>query len=125
MGEREARIVYRDLDCIIRDAEYIIDKAREQDARIVSHTELFFFSTGSGDAWLLDIDDELATCLALGGIKQDYSITKASDRFRIEWDGTYKMRGDTFVVTAWDGTTLSITGYPLDQIDEHIRLIRG
>jgi hypothetical protein len=46
---------------------YIQDKAADHDGRIVTIGQLILFSTETGDAWLLDITDQLAARLARGG----------------------------------------------------------
>ena len=46
---------------------YIQDKAAEHDGRIVAIGQLILFSTDTGDAWLLDVTDQLAARLARDG----------------------------------------------------------
>jgi hypothetical protein len=46
---------------------YIRDKAADHDGRIVSIGQLILFSTDTGDAWLLDVTDQLAVRLARDG----------------------------------------------------------
>ena len=44
---------------VTQEAQYIVRRAREHDARVVTLGQLVFFSTDSGDAWLLDPEDAL------------------------------------------------------------------
>ena len=42
------------------EVRYIQNKAAEHDGRVVSLGQLVLFSTDTGDAWLLDVTDQLA-----------------------------------------------------------------
>jgi hypothetical protein len=42
------------------EVRYIQNKAAEHDGRVVSLGPLILFSTDTGDAWLLDVADQLA-----------------------------------------------------------------
>ena len=42
------------------EVRYIQNKAAEHDGRVVSLGQLVLFSTDTGDAWLLDVSDQLA-----------------------------------------------------------------
>ena len=46
------------------EVRYIQDKAADHDGRMVTIGQLILFSTDTGDAWLLDITDQLAVRLA-------------------------------------------------------------
>ena len=46
---------------------YIQDKAADHDGRIVTIGQLILFSTDTGDAWLLDVTDQLPARLARDG----------------------------------------------------------
>jgi hypothetical protein len=52
---------------IQREVEYIVRRAAERNARVVTLGPFVFFSTETGDAWLLDPSDHLALCLARDG----------------------------------------------------------
>ena len=82
----------------IRDeAAYIVERALEGDARIVTLGPLLFFSTDTGDAWVLDPADHLALCLARDGDPSPASITETPDRFMIEWNASYVLDGAIFL----------------------------
>src|SRR5678816_2047366 len=49
------------------EIRYIQDKAADYDGRIVTIGQLILFSTETGDAWLLDITDQLAARLSRDG----------------------------------------------------------
>ena len=98
------------------ETEYIIGKAQECDARVVILGRIVFFSTNTGDAWMLDPDDGLAQCLARDGAKQDYMILETESSFQIGWNAQYEIQDDAFTVTTADGRVRTIIGYPTEEI---------
>lgn len=52
---------------LAEEVHYIQRRAARHEGRIVTLGQLRLFSTESGDAWLLDIADQLATPLAPNG----------------------------------------------------------
>jgi len=101
---------------ISREADHIIRRAQENDARIVRIGTLILFSTQSGDEWILDTEDMLALCLARLGEKQPYQIIETPTNFGIEWAGNYHIEGERFVVTESSGQVRTILGYPTQEI---------
>ena len=59
---------------LAEEVRYIQNKAAEHDGRVVTLGQLILFSTDTGDAWLLDVADQLAAPLARDG-----------DRSRFTW----------------------------------------
>src|SRR5262249_61433202 len=55
-----------------------------QDGRIVTLGQLIFFSTETGDAWLLDWEDGLAARLAWDGDPEPIHIEETEANFSIE-----------------------------------------
>ncbi|MEC5387300.1 hypothetical protein VVD49_16340 [Uliginosibacterium sp. H3] len=76
------------------------------------------FSTGIGDAWLLEPNEQLGMCLVWRGECQTMGICDDPDRLEVEWDGTYELRGDFFCVESQHPLigTRAIGGYPLDGV---------
>ena len=101
---------------ISREVDYIIQRAQEHDARIVRLGTLVLFSTQTGDAWILDAEDELALCLVRSGERQPYRIIETSTNFGIEWAGNYYIEGERFLVTESSGQVRTIFGYPTREI---------
>jgi hypothetical protein len=101
---------------ILNEAIYIIKRAQEYDSRIVILGSLVFFSTDTGDAWILDPEDSLALCLARDGDKQSYSIAETSAGFTIEWNADYQIDGNAFIVLERSGRMRTIIGYPVVEI---------
>jgi len=89
----QRQIVHREQISITGEASYIISRAENYDARVVTLGPLIFFSTETGDAWMLDPEDGLALCLARGGDTQPFTITETTTNFSIEWEATYQIDG--------------------------------
>jgi hypothetical protein len=106
---------------IAGEAGYIIKQAEERDTRIVSLGPLVFFSTETGDAWVLDPLDNLALCLARDGERQPFDITETASQFAIDWQANYQIDGEQFVVFERSGQIRSISGYPVRELKQVIR----
>ena len=64
------------------EVRYIQNKAAEHDGRVVSLGQLVLFSTDTGDAWLLDVSDQLAAPLARDGDPERSAAPARGDRVR-------------------------------------------
>lgn len=92
-------------------------RAADQVGRIVSIGPLVFFSTNTGDAWMLEPADHLAVRLARGGDPLPVLIEETKDRFAIGWQGRFHCDGDTFVYEDNEsGRVSAISGYPVKQL---------
>jgi hypothetical protein len=67
--------------------------AARYDGRIVTVGQLILFSTQTGDAWLLDKQDGLATQLARDGDPEPIHIEETDANFSIEGKGRYRIQG--------------------------------
>ena len=103
------------------EVAYIIGRAREHEARFVTLGPLVFFSTWTGDAWMLDPGDGFALCLARDGSPQPARIMETEESFAVAWDRQYRIEGDTFTTTDQSGQVTSFLGYPTLSIREAIR----
>jgi hypothetical protein len=76
------------------------------------------FSTGVGDAWLLEPDEHLAMCLVWHGERQTIGLNDDPDRMTVEWDCAYELLGDFFSVESQHPVigTRAIGGYPLADV---------
>ena len=108
---------------IIGESNYIINRAQNYDSRVVSLGALIFFSTETGDAWMLDYKEDLALCLARDGERQPFRIVETPEKFAIEWNVSYLIDGDSFVVTQQSGQIKTTLGYPTAEILQTIRRI--
>jgi hypothetical protein len=100
---------------------YIIHRAQEHDSRCVTLGPLVFFSTQSGDAWMLDWEDKLALCLARDAAAQPYRIVETAQSFAVAWDRQFEIDGDVFTTMDKSGQIRSFIGYPTADLLEAIR----
>lgn len=100
--------------------DYIIKKAQAFDSRVVGLGGLIFFSTQTGDAWLLAPAESLALCIAWDGERQTFSILDTPTKFQIAWEAQYLIDGETFTVATKDGSVRTIFGYPTRDIENTI-----
>jgi hypothetical protein len=110
------KLVSRDESNILSEAEYIINRAQQNDSRIVIFGPLIFFSTETGDSWVLDPEDKLALCLSRDGEKQDFMIKETKTNFGIEWKARYQIQNKKFIVYYDTGEIRTIIGYPVEKI---------
>jgi hypothetical protein len=78
-----------------------------------------FFSTETGDAWMLDPADGLACCLARDGVALHAGIVETPDHFGIEWNARYRIEGEALIVmeeAATTGRVRTFFGYPVAEI---------
>jgi hypothetical protein len=102
---------------LAKEVRTIQRRAAEQDGRIVSIGPLVFFSTETGDAWMLEREDHLAVRLARGGDALPVLIEETEERFAIDWQGRFHFDGDMFVYKDnASGRVTAISGYPVKQL---------
>lgn len=117
------RLLSREQISIARETDYIIQCAESRDARMVTLGALILFSTETGDAWVLDAEDNLALCLARAGERQPFKVIETSNSFGIEWEANYRLDGDRFIVIEPEGRVRSILGYPIREIQQAMRRV--
>ena len=121
-GSRRRRTTRAAQEMNVRgEAAYMVERALQADARIVTLGPLLFFSTETGDAWMLDPADHLALCLAKDGEPLPVDIVETADRFSIGWNASYALEGPMFHVVEASGRATGIIGYPIDEIQQAIR----
>jgi hypothetical protein len=120
MGKQKPKVVSRVAPNINGEADYIIRKAQIHDSRVVRLGTLVLFSTHTGDAWILDPEDNLALCLAQNGKRQVFSILETPTNFQIAWEVEYHIDCETFTVYTNDGRARTIFGYPTREIEDMI-----
>ena len=99
------------------EVRYIQKKAAEHDGRVVSVGQLVLFSTDTGDAWLLDVTDQLAAPLARDGDPDPIHLEETDTSFAIGWKGHYHIEGTAFIYADLDsGQVRTIFGYPTQKI---------
>ena len=100
--KRKGHTLSRNQISIVGEAEYIISRAQKRNARVVRLGSILFFSTETGDAWMIDNGDNLALCLARDGTKQDYMILETEDSFQIGWKAQYEIQDNIFIIALAD-----------------------
>jgi hypothetical protein len=120
-SQSHRQVVSREQISITREVNYIIKRAQESDARIIRLGSLVLFSTSTGDAWLLDPEDNLALCLARDGERQSFTVTETAVSYGIEWNANYRIDGDAFIVAEHSGQTRTILGYPTSELLQAMR----
>jgi hypothetical protein len=99
------------------EVRYIQNKAAEHVGRVVSVGQLVLFSTDTGDAWLLDVTDQLAAPLARDGDPEPIHLEETATSFAIGWKGHYHIEGSAFIYADRDsGRVRTIFGYPTQKI---------
>ena len=102
---------------LAKEVASIQRRAAEHDGRFVTIGQLVFFSTETGDAWMLDPSDRLAARLARDGDPEPIEIQETETNFTIGWKGHYRIDGHAFVFTDREsGRIVAILGYPTTKI---------
>jgi hypothetical protein len=108
------------------EVRYIQSRAAEHDSRIVTIGQLLLFSAESGDAWLLDVTDQLATPIACDGDPLSFRIEESDTNFSVNWMGSYRIDDEAFTYREKNsGKVRSIIGYPTRQIIKQISNMFG
>ena len=104
---------------LAKEIKYIQRRAAEHDARFVTVGPLVFFSTQTGDAWMLDPSDHLAARLARDGDPEPIDFQETDTNFAIGWKANYHIEGRAFVYADREsGRLTAILGYPIAKITQ-------
>jgi hypothetical protein len=98
------------------EIDYIIGRAQNGEARIVTIGPLVLFSTETGDAWMLDPKDKLALCLARGGERESFTVMETPKNYAVAWQASYRLDGEKFIVLEPSGRIRTIFSYPTKRI---------
>ena len=99
------------------EVRYIQQRAAHYDSRIVRIGPFILFSTETGDAWILDPSDQLATPIARVGETLPVHIEDTGTNFAVAWMGNYRIEGELFVYREKNsGNTRTIFGYPTSEL---------
>jgi hypothetical protein len=102
---------------LAQEIKHIQRRAAGYDARLVTVGPLVFFSTETGDAWILDPSDQLAARLARDGDPEPIEFQETDTNFAIGWKGNYRIEGRAFIYADQDaGRIITILGYPTAKI---------
>ena len=120
------RVLSREETNLHKEVDYILQRARAVDSRVVGFGQLVFFSTQTRDAWMLDWEDELAICLMKDGVARPYELGETDRRFAIQWQGRYRIEGELFAYIDNEARTQArvIAGYPTEHLCRTIERLR-
>ena len=108
------------------EVRYIQRRAAQCDSRIVTIGPLLMFSTETGDAWMLDPSDQLATPIAGDGDALSVHIEDTDSNLAIGWTGVYRIDAAAFIYCDNDtGNVRTILGYPTQRIINQISNMFG
>ena len=104
----------------------VADEVRCIQRRAAGHTATFvavgplaFFSTETGDAWMLDPSDHVPARVARDGAPESIHLEETDADYSIAWPCEYAVDGELFVYTERDsGRTVAIFGYPTARIGQ-------
>ena len=76
------------------------------------------FSTGIGDAWLLNPEEDLGLCLMWRGQVNEPKITETALELHIGWDAAYELAGPFMKLDPFDNriAAQAVGGYPLEGV---------
>ena len=77
---------------LAKEIKYIQRQAAEHDGRFVTIGPLVFFSTETGDAWMLDPSCQLAARLARDGDPEPIDFEETDTDYAIGWKVTTALR---------------------------------
>jgi hypothetical protein len=106
-----------DVASIKREIDYIVDRALAGDSRLVTLGPLIFFSTESGDAWMLDPADGSANCLCREGGRKAIQVEDRGQQVTIEWTASYRIEGEAMIFLDSTGRVTTVFGYPTRHIE--------
>ncbi len=98
------------------EARRIQGKALGGQASVVRLGQIVFFSSESGDAWMLDPEAGCAVCLARDFEPRRIPIQETPAKLAIEWNADYTIEGEAFTVVERHGSARTIMGYPTAEI---------
>jgi hypothetical protein len=102
---------------LAKEIKYIQQQAAKHDGRFVTFGLLVFFSTKTGDAWMLDPTCQLAARLARDGDPEPIDFQEAETNYAIGRKGNYRIEGRAFVyLDRQSGRIITILGYPTAEI---------
>ncbi len=81
-----------------------------------------FFSTATGDAWLLELTDLDAVIVAKSGEKIDTEIIENAETIEVNWTHRFKIKNKNFVTTAYANNEIeTYDNYPTPTINSAIQ----
>jgi len=102
---------------LAKEIKYIQRQAAEHDGCFVTIGPLAFFSTETGDAWMLEPSSQLAARLARDGDPEPIDFEETDTNYTIGWKGIYRIEGRAFLyIERKSWRIITILGYPTAEI---------
>ncbi|MGD1073055.1 MAG: DUF6152 family protein [Bryobacteraceae bacterium] len=102
---------------LAEEITYIQRRAAKHDGQFLAIGPLVFFSTDTGDAWLLRPAEHYAAQLAKNGAPVPLKFEENDNGFNVEWKGTYQINGAAFLyLDKGTGQVNTFFGYPAARI---------
>ena len=102
---------------LAKEIKYIQQQAAKHDGRFVTIGPLVFFSTETGDAWMLEPANQLAVRLARDGDPEPIDFQETDTNYTIGWKGIYRIEGRAFLyIERKSWRIITILGYPTAEI---------
>jgi len=103
---------------LAHEIRYIQRRAAAREGRVVEILQLILFSTGTGDAWVLDPEDHFAAPVARDGEPKPLQFLETDQKYVISWPGDYRIEGPAFIYSEWrTGCVTTVLGYPTDMLE--------
>jgi len=116
--ETTARVLQDREVSFTAEARAIQEAARAVRTQAVKLGQIVFFSTSTGDAWMLDPGEGTAACLARDGDPLPIPFRESDAALSVEWRADYRIEGLAFKVVERDsGLARTILGYPIAEIE--------
>ncbi len=106
-----------------KKAKQIIQSAIDRDPKIDCIGNFIFFSTRSGEAWMLDHRDNRALRLAEDFKALPYKIFETKERFSVEWKERFQIQDGVFIASR-EGNESVFRDYPTKTIEGLIEMLK-
>ncbi len=103
-------------------AQSTANAALKSEATLNCLGNFIFFSTDSGEGWMLDHRKNCALRLAENGSLCSFTILEAKERFQVEWKERFRIEGDTFIASL-QGKETVFREYPIDALTRLIGML--
>ena len=100
------------------EAALVQSRAERREPSVVRLGQVLFFSTATGDAWMLDLADGQAAALARAGERLPVPIEESPRKFLVAWQTRFRIEEDAFLVAEEDGSMRTCDGYPVEEIQK-------
>ena len=121
---KKSQSKYKSQDNIITmAAQSTANAALQSEATLNCLGNFIFFSTESGEGWMLDYRKNCALRLAEKGSISPYTILETKKRFQVEWKERFRIEGDSFIVSL-QGKETVFHEYPIDALTRLIGMLK-